>query len=113
MNKWPEAEVARILRDYGEERRWRHLAHKIVEQRLAGGIHTTAELVELIGGSTFGTTSNPQLMACFISEFFFSHHWMRSIILVEGITVWLTCLLVYRLMLGGYWILLTTSISFK
>jgi 16S rRNA (cytosine1402-N4)-methyltransferase len=71
LNKWPEAEVARILRDYGEERRWRHLAHKIVEQRLAGGIHTTAELVELIGGSTFGITSNPQLMACFISEFFF------------------------------------------
>jgi 16S rRNA (cytosine1402-N4)-methyltransferase len=59
LNKWPEAEVARILRDYGEERRWRHLAHKIVEQRLAGGIHTTAELVELIGGSTFGITSNP------------------------------------------------------
>lgn len=54
LNKWPEAEVARILRDYGEERRWRQLARKIVEQRLAGGIQTTAHLVELIGGGNFG-----------------------------------------------------------
>ncbi|KAG0558702.1 hypothetical protein KC19_10G047900 [Ceratodon purpureus] len=54
LNKWPEAEVARILRDYGEERRWKQLARKIVEKRLAGGIHSTSELVELIGGSAFG-----------------------------------------------------------
>lgn len=54
LNKWPEAEVARILRDYGEERRWKQLARKIVEKRLAGGIHSTSELVEVIGGSAFG-----------------------------------------------------------
>lgn len=54
LNKWPEAEVARILRDYGEEKRWKHLARKIVDKRLAGGIHSTSELVKVIGGNTFG-----------------------------------------------------------
>lgn len=62
LNKWPEAEVARILRDYGEERRWKQLARKIVEKRLAGGIHSTSELVELIGGSAFGEN----LKKCFL-----------------------------------------------
>ena len=54
MNKWPKAEVARVLCDYGKERRWKQLARKIVEKRVAGGIHSTSELVELIRGSSFG-----------------------------------------------------------
>ncbi|CAM6100597.1 unnamed protein product [Calypogeia fissa] len=53
LNTWPEAEIGRILRDYGDERRWKYLARKIVEQRLSGGISTTSQLVEIIGGSSF------------------------------------------------------------
>ncbi|KAG6545612.1 hypothetical protein Mapa_012966 [Marchantia paleacea] len=53
LNSWPEAEVGRILRDYGDERRWKHIARKIVQQRLSGGINTTSELVAVIGGSSF------------------------------------------------------------
>lgn len=30
---WPEAELGRIFRDWGEERAWRRLASKIVEVR--------------------------------------------------------------------------------
>ncbi|KAL2651618.1 hypothetical protein R1flu_019746 [Riccia fluitans] len=56
LNTWPEAEVGRILRDYGDERRWRHIARKIVQARLSGGIHTTSKLVEVIGGSSFTRT---------------------------------------------------------
>ncbi|KAL3700326.1 hypothetical protein R1sor_018348 [Riccia sorocarpa] len=56
LNSWPEAEVGRILRDYGDERRWRHIARKIVQARLSGGIHTTTQLVSVIGGSSFTRT---------------------------------------------------------
>jgi 16S rRNA (cytosine(1402)-N(4))-methyltransferase len=58
LNKWSELEVGRILREYGEERRWRQLARKIVEARLAGGIQTTSQLVGVIGGSKFSSNSS-------------------------------------------------------
>jgi 16S rRNA (cytosine1402-N4)-methyltransferase len=46
VNTWPEAEIARILADYGEERRARALARAIVRAR---PLATTAELVAVVG----------------------------------------------------------------
>lgn len=53
VNSWGEAEIGRILRDYGEERRWRHIARRIVEARLEGQIESTRQLVGIIGGGKF------------------------------------------------------------
>ncbi|KAI3986384.1 hypothetical protein MKX01_002229 [Papaver californicum] len=52
LNSWPEAEVGRILRDYGEESNWFSLQNKIVKARSYGGLHSTSELGNLIRGST-------------------------------------------------------------
>eukprot|EP00249_Psilotum_nudum_P011502 c23213_g1_i2 orf=253-894(-) len=60
LNSWPEAEVARLLREYGEESRWRHFAQKIVEARLAGGIHSTSQLLEVIHNSISRKVSGRQ-----------------------------------------------------
>jgi 16S rRNA (cytosine1402-N4)-methyltransferase len=49
VNDWPEAEIARILRDYGEEKHWRLLARRICERRIDAPISTTKELVAAIG----------------------------------------------------------------
>jgi len=49
VNAWPEEEIGRILRDYGEEKHWRLLAKRICEARLRKEIKTTRELVEAIG----------------------------------------------------------------
>ena len=46
---WPEEEIARILRDYGEERHWRLLARRICERRGEAPITSTAQLVAAIG----------------------------------------------------------------
>ncbi|KAK1276745.1 hypothetical protein QJS04_geneDACA004186 [Acorus gramineus] len=48
LNSWPETELGRILREYGEESNWRHLQNKIVKARLGGGLHSTSELVSLV-----------------------------------------------------------------
>jgi hypothetical protein len=48
LNSWPELEVGRILRDYGEENNWHSLQKQIVKARENGGLHSTGELVELI-----------------------------------------------------------------
>ncbi|KAG0467001.1 hypothetical protein HPP92_018581 [Vanilla planifolia] len=48
INSWPETEVGRILRDYGEENNWRFLQEKIVNARKGGGLHTTGELSDLV-----------------------------------------------------------------
>ncbi|PNT65832.1 hypothetical protein BRADI_3g03340v3 [Brachypodium distachyon] len=48
LNSWPELEVGRILRDYGEESNWQSLQRRIVKARQAGGLHSTGELVKLI-----------------------------------------------------------------
>ncbi|XP_059663022.1 uncharacterized protein LOC132308806 [Cornus florida] len=53
LNCWPDDEVGRILRDYGEESNWRFLQNKIVQARQNGGLHSTSELVGLIRNSTF------------------------------------------------------------
>ncbi|CAN6234063.1 unnamed protein product [Urochloa humidicola] len=48
LNSWPELEVGRILRDYGEESNWQFLQKQIVKAREMGGLHTTGDLVKLI-----------------------------------------------------------------
>ncbi|KAG4954072.1 hypothetical protein JHK82_057440 [Glycine max] len=48
LNSWPDSEVGRILREYGEESNWRTLQKKIVNARLHGGLHSTSDLLDLI-----------------------------------------------------------------
>ncbi|EXB60445.1 Ribosomal RNA small subunit methyltransferase H [Morus notabilis] len=52
LNTWPDAEVGKILRDYGQESNWYSLQNKIVRARSRGGLHSTRELAELIRNST-------------------------------------------------------------
>lgn len=44
----PEAEIARILRDLGDERFAKRIAHRIVEQRATAPLERSGELVELL-----------------------------------------------------------------
>jgi len=53
VNRWPEKEIERILREYGEERFARRIARKIVEARKKKTIKSTGQLVEIIGGKRF------------------------------------------------------------
>jgi 16S rRNA (cytosine1402-N4)-methyltransferase len=48
MAYWSEAEIERILREYGEERFSRQIARAIVEQRDKRQIETTADLVDVV-----------------------------------------------------------------
>lgn len=48
VNEWPEMELIRILRDYGEERYARRIAQRIAEKREDKPIDTTLELVDII-----------------------------------------------------------------
>ncbi|GGE22601.1 ribosomal RNA small subunit methyltransferase H [Marinithermofilum abyssi] len=48
VNSWPLEKIAKILRDYGEERFARRIAKKIVDQRMHKPIETTGELADLI-----------------------------------------------------------------
>ncbi|XP_020240098.1 uncharacterized protein LOC109818952 [Cajanus cajan] len=48
LNSWPDSEVGRILREYGEESNWRTLQKKIVDARLHGGLHSTSDLLDLV-----------------------------------------------------------------
>uniref|UniRef100_A0A0A9HPW4 S-adenosyl-methyltransferase mraw n=1 Tax=Arundo donax TaxID=35708 RepID=A0A0A9HPW4_ARUDO len=48
LNSWPELEVGRILRDYGEESNWQAHQKQIIKSRATGGLHSTGELVKLI-----------------------------------------------------------------
>ncbi|KAF5456622.1 hypothetical protein F2P56_026087 [Juglans regia] len=52
LNSWPDTELGRVLREYGEESNWRALQNKIAKARLHGGLHTTGELVDLIQNAT-------------------------------------------------------------
>ncbi|GFP81584.1 ribosomal rna small subunit methyltransferase h [Phtheirospermum japonicum] len=60
LNLWPDDEVGRILRDYGEESNWFSLQKRIVRARLTGGLHSTRELVGLIRNSTSWTKGGRQ-----------------------------------------------------
>jgi len=48
VNGLDEAELARILRDYGEEPKARRIARRIVEARAEGPIETTGRLAEIV-----------------------------------------------------------------
>lgn len=48
VNEWDEAELARILRDFGEERYARRIASHIVQERAKKPIETTLELVDIV-----------------------------------------------------------------
>lgn len=51
LNTWPEEELARIIRDYGEERYAGKIAHRIVEARDEQPLRTTMDLVRIIRGA--------------------------------------------------------------
>lgn len=48
VNRWPREELARIMREYGEERWALRIAGFIEKRRLRGPIGTTGELVQVI-----------------------------------------------------------------
>lgn len=48
VNDWDEAELTRILRDFGEERYARRIASRIAERRTQKPIESTLELVDII-----------------------------------------------------------------
>jgi 16S rRNA (cytosine1402-N4)-methyltransferase len=48
VNTWDERRLARLLREYGEERYARQIARAIVRARSRGGVNSTQELVETI-----------------------------------------------------------------
>ena len=48
INQWPEAEIGRIIREYGEEKKWRVAARAIVQGREANRILTTTQLAALL-----------------------------------------------------------------
>jgi 16S rRNA (cytosine1402-N4)-methyltransferase len=54
VNTYPEAELVRILRDYGEERDAKRIARSIVNNRVLEPITTTKQLAELVKGAVRG-----------------------------------------------------------
>ena len=48
VNEWDERRLARLLRDFGEERYAGPIAHAIIRTRAAGAVETTQQLVDLI-----------------------------------------------------------------
>jgi len=48
VNQWPEPEIEKILKEYGEERFAKRIARKIVEERRVKPIKNTFQLVEVI-----------------------------------------------------------------
>ena len=60
INRWPEKKLGELLRDFGEEPRWRRAAKAIVEQRKKGPMQTTKQLATLIS-SVFGRSSKKKL----------------------------------------------------
>lgn len=51
VNQWSEAELARIFREYGEERHARRIAKRIAERRARAPISSTLELAEAIASA--------------------------------------------------------------
>ncbi len=48
VNEWPEDEIARILRDFGEENWSRHIARVLCDRRTKKSVETTGDLVAII-----------------------------------------------------------------
>lgn len=53
VNTWPEADLGRIFRDYGEEKKWRHAAHAIVKARQQQPFLTTVQLADFLRQTLF------------------------------------------------------------
>lgn len=53
VNHWPEHELGKIFREYGEEKQWRAAARAIVKAREAQPILTTLELANVIRSAVF------------------------------------------------------------
>lgn len=51
VNEWPEQEIERILKDYGEEKFAKKIAKGIAEKRKTGRISTTFQLIDAIKNS--------------------------------------------------------------
>ncbi|KAI7835567.1 hypothetical protein COHA_010528, partial [Chlorella ohadii] len=49
VNTWSEADIGRVIREFGEERHWRGIARRIVAAREEEPITTTQQLVRAIG----------------------------------------------------------------
>lgn len=54
VNSLPEAELAEIIRDLGEERQWRRIAAKLVAERARAPIETTARLAAIVTDAVGG-----------------------------------------------------------
>ena len=52
VNEWPEHEIEKVLREYGEEKFSKKIAKNIVEQRKQGRIKTTFQLIEIVKDAT-------------------------------------------------------------
>ena len=48
VNQWPEKEIGRIFREYGEEKKWKMAAKAIVNHRKERLFYTTKDLVDLL-----------------------------------------------------------------
>jgi len=48
INGWPEDDIGRIIRDYGEDKRWKRLARAICQAREMEEIRTTVQLARII-----------------------------------------------------------------
>lgn len=77
VNTLPEEEIARILFEFGEERQSRRIARKIVEERRAGSITTTARLAAIIhdakgrrkeGSGTDSATRSFQALRIYVND---------------------------------------------
>ncbi len=52
VNEWPEKEIEKILKEFGQERFAKQIAKKIIEERKSKTIKTTFQLVEIIKQAT-------------------------------------------------------------
>lgn len=48
VNTWPEEDLGRVFREYGEEKQWKKAARAIVKARTERHIHSTRQLVKLL-----------------------------------------------------------------
>lgn len=48
VNTLPEAELAEIIRDLGEERQWRRITQRIIDERARSPISTTSRLASIV-----------------------------------------------------------------
>ncbi|GAX85076.1 hypothetical protein CEUSTIGMA_g12496.t1 [Chlamydomonas eustigma] len=55
INTYSEAQLGRIIREYGEEKSWRSVARRIVEAREQGNIKTTQQLTQIIGATQWSS----------------------------------------------------------